>query len=207
MGAFQSSLFAAHEVLKSARRRMRAPNSRGLAPNTLSSNADRRSPAAATVRELLEPDQGERRRTPPDGGETKTEPRPASASPSRSARWTGLSAVRRVVTSRKQRFVLDAIPRSRRAPIRNVPRPCPSRQRMRSKQPVRHAGRRAAARGRLWTASLRASAKVFASLKVSTWGRGRVTDEQVNDLGYADADGMLGADHRGSRRGAPARTA
>jgi hypothetical protein len=42
---------------------------RGLHPNTLSNNADQRSPASATVRDLPEHDRGGHRRTVADGGE------------------------------------------------------------------------------------------------------------------------------------------
>lgn len=46
--------------------------------NTLSNNADQRSPMAATVRELREDDPGDRRWTAADGvNETKTETRPS----------------------------------------------------------------------------------------------------------------------------------
>jgi hypothetical protein len=44
----------------STSRRMRDSNSRGLAPNTLSNDADQRSPASATVRDLPEHHRGGR---------------------------------------------------------------------------------------------------------------------------------------------------
>jgi hypothetical protein len=60
---------------RSCKRRMRDSNSRGVAPNTLSNNAARRSPAFTTVRGLREhedADAGERRRTGVNETETET---------------------------------------------------------------------------------------------------------------------------------------
>jgi hypothetical protein len=60
---------------------MRDSNSRGVAPNTLSNNADHRSPRSTAVRDLPEHDwvSGERRRTEVNETETETGGWPAHA--------------------------------------------------------------------------------------------------------------------------------